>query len=461
MGWLRGIVALTLPGCMLGCVLGCGQGAPRASTSASTPASVGVLVAPVEKMAPGRYGWISEVALDPTAFSALMEKGREGWIALHANDYQRALDAFPEGETARARVEWQLFLLHTDLARYAGFAYERFFSEWDARTTLPPESAATVVATLASFCSETGSLAGWASRTKPKQLGFDLAQEISRGRAPWDIDGTDIFARRMALHRLVRTSGEYEPLLRAAMRPLVSEPVGDFERTFYDPCLHRTLADHWETRTAQTLGGTDWLSVETLSDRGLAGRLFSAWLTGPDLHSEFLVVDPSPGALGAHSPSLRALGVGTNPHPGDDRDAALSEIHALDVGLAKWRVEVANAADDNGRSILNDLKLFERFRQEWLSTRARYALVLDRPVQALAYIDAARDPTDRFVGSANSPIVWALLAEANLKLGRTREALDALHVLSGTHPEIVGLKELTGNLDVLRSLDAEGESKEE
>jgi hypothetical protein len=265
----------------------------------------------------------------------------------------------------------------------------------------------------------------------------------------------------MALHRLVRTSGEYEPLLRAAMRPLVSEPVGDFERTFYDPCMHRTLADHWETRTAQSLGGTDWLSVTNFTARGLAGRLFSPWLTTADLRSGFLVTEPQPGALGAHSPSLRVLGVGTNPHPGDDREAALAEIRSLDIGLARWREDVMAAADDNGRSIVTDLKLFERFRQEWLTTRARYALTQDRAQQAVAYVDAARDPTDRFVGAANSPLVWSLLAEAHLKLGHTREALDALHVLSGTHPEVVGLKELTGNLDVLRSLDSEGESKEE
>lgn len=441
-------------------LLACG-GASQPSTPQGPVAPPVPVAPPPPKVTAETYGWVTEVALDPKAFSELMEKGREGWIAFHANDYQRALDAFPVGETARARVEWQLYLLHADLARYAGFAYERFFSEWDARTGLPPESAATVVATLASFCSETGSLAGWASRAKPKQLGFDLAQEISRGRAPWDVEGTDAFARRMALHRLVRTSGEYEPLLRAAMRPLVSEPVGDFERTFYDPCMHRTLADHWETRTAQSLGGTDWLSVTNFTERGLAGRIFSPWLTPADLRSGFLVTEPDPGALGAHSPSLRNLGVGTNPHPGDDREAALGEIRSLDIGLARWREQVLAAADDNGRSIVADLKLFERFRQEWLSTRARYALTQDRPGQALAYVDAARDPTDRFVGAANSPLVWSLLAEAHLKLGHTREALDALHVLSGTHPEIVGLKELTGNLDVLRSLDAEGESKEE
>ncbi len=437
--------------------LACGrQGSPPAG---SAPAN-SVAPAPRPDQATDRYGWLSEVTLQPEQFAEVMATGREGWIAYHANDFVRALDAFPPADLGQARVMWSLYLLNADLARLSGFANDQFFSEWEARTGLPPDSAAPVVATLASYCSESGTLAGWASRAKEGQAGFDMAQEIARGRSPWDVEGSDAFARRMALHRLVRTEGEVEPLMRAAMRPVIVEQAGEFERVFYDPCLHRTTADYWLKRTADTLDGTDWQAIAAFADRGLAGRIFSPWLRADDLRSE-LRANPEPGAVGARSPSLRAFGVGTNPHAGDDLNSALTEIASLDHGLARWRAELESSAGDDGRALIADLDLFERFRQEWLTTRARYALVEDRPRQGLAYAEAARNVTDRFVGAANGPVVWALLAEANLRLGHTREALDALHILSGTHPEIVGLKELTGNLAVLRGIGEAGDSKEE
>ena len=435
---------------------------PVAPTPPSAPPSVegAPAAAPVAASPDLReFGWISEATRSPTTFTALLEDDRDGWIALHANDYERAADRF-KTPTSRARAEWMLALLHHDLARLTGYAVETFFSEWDARSGLPDESAATMIATLGSFCSENGALSGWASRCSPDAPGFAMAQEIARGRAPWDHVGVDVYGKRMALHRAARTSGALDGLLAAAVQPLIVEPVGDFERTFFDLCLHRTLADHWTNRTAMSLGGEGWRAMAGFSDLGLAGSLFAPWLHAGDLDSELRVAD-IPGVIGARAPSLRRLGVGTNPHAGDDPVSAGEEVASLDRGLADWRASLSEGASDEGLAVLEDLRLIERYRQEYLTTRARYALLEERPRQALAYLEAARDPSDPTVGAANSPVLGALLAEARLHAGRAREALDALHVLSGTHPEVLGLREVVGSLAVLRGLDRTGDSREE
>jgi hypothetical protein len=188
--------------------------------------------------------------------------------------------------------------------------------------------------------------------------------------------------------------------------------------------------------------------------------IFAPWLHVSDMEAEIRVAT-APCVIGARAPSLRRLGVGTNPHAGDDPVSAREEVASLDAGLSSWRESIVVDATAEGLAILDDLQLIGRFRQEYLTTRARYALLEARPRQALAYLDAARDPSDPSAGAANSPIFWALLAESQLRTGRAREALDALQVLSGAHPEVLGLREVVGSLAVLRGLDRAGDSKEE
>ena len=77
-----------------------------------------------------------------------------------------------------------------------------------------------------------------------------------------------------------------------------------------------------------------------------------------------------------------------------------------------------------------------------------------------ATLDLARDVTVRDVGPANKPTLYALQAEVRLRSSRTREALDALQALAGAYPEIGGLRELAGDLAILRALDRSGDSKE-
>jgi hypothetical protein len=191
----------------------------------------------------------------------------------------------------------------------------------------------------------------------------------------------------------------------------------------------------------------------------LAGRIFAPWPTADDLTTEMSTAT-SPGTVGAHSPTLRKLGLGTNTSASDDADTAREEVRLLDAGLDTWRTELVAEATDEGRGLLDDLGLLERFRQEWLVTRARAALESDHPHQALAYLDLARDVSTREIGPRNSPALMALMAEAHLRLGHTREALDPLQLLADAHPETIGLRETLGDLAVLRGVDRNGDSKE-
>jgi tetratricopeptide (TPR) repeat protein len=406
-----------------------------------------------------RLGWISEVVIEPSVFEELVGEDREGWVQLHANRYGAAVDAF-RSPVGRARAEYQLALLHDDLARLAGLANESYFTEWEARSKLPPNSVAAVVASLASFCSDSGSLVGWASRTQKDVPGYDLAQAIARGRAPWDVESVDVFGRRMHLHRRVRVAGEAEALVAASTQPLVVERGDGADRSFYDPCLHLTLAQHWITRAGNSLGATGAGAMVTFHNHGLAGRLFAPWLSPGDL-----VAEQRAGSdfrvLGARTPSLRKLGVGTNPHAGDDVSSAVAEVASLRQGLEGWSTWLKESGQADGLALAQDLRLLPVFSQRWLITRARAALLEDRPEQAETYLNAALNPEDPSVGPSNPPELYALIAEARLRQGRAREALNALQELVRLHPEAIGVREAVANLVALRSMGRGADSKEQ
>lgn len=406
-----------------------------------------------------RLGWISEVVIEPTVFESLVSEDREGWVLLHANRYPEAALAF-RNPVGRARAEYHLALLHDDLARLAGQTNEAYFTEWEAKSKLPPNSVAAVVASLASFCSDSGSLVGWASRTQKDVPGYDLAQAIARGRAPWDVESVDVFGRRMLLHRRVRVAGEADALVAASTQPLVVERGDGADRSFYDPCLHLTLAQYWTSRASNSLGATGSGALVNFHQHGLAGRLFAPWLSPGDL-----VAEQRAGSdfrvLGARTPSLRKLGVGTNPHAGDDVSSATAEVASLRQGIEGWGAWLKENGQPEGLALAEDLGLLRQFSQRWLVTRARAALLEDRPEQAEAYLTAALHPTDPSVGPANPPELYVLLAEARMRQGRAREALTALQELVRLHPEAIGVREALANLVALRSMGRGADSKEQ
>jgi len=420
----------------------------------------------------GKYGWMSKMAWDPDSFGELMEDSRDGWVAFHRNDFEAAVKSFPDDENVgRARAAWQLHILHRDLNRYTGLLYERYFAAWTLRLDVPKDSSAPVVAALASHCTGSTRLGGWATKVKDEMAGADLIKAISTGSEPWKVGGTKPMAKRIAAHDKAR-NGNIAVLLAHAHEPLHTEEAqvdkkdgekGEpFERKFYDPCIAASLEVYWSLTAASQMGGTEWTATVrgwTRPSASFKATLFAPWLDTGDLEAGLLVVD-EPGELGALNPSLRRLGVGLDPHHSDDVQAAREEVRSLDAGLDSWREELMENAGDEGAALIDDLGVVAHFRQEWLITRARFALLQNRPQQALAYLELARDATSNKVGPKNNPQLYALLAETQLLLGHTRQALDALEILSVAHPEVTALKEVTGDLVVLETLDSQGDSKE-
>jgi hypothetical protein len=407
--------------------------------------------APVLPETDGPPDWIVEVAQNPQAFTDLLERsGRDGWVALHANQLQPARDAFsgddPSSKMARARAEWQLTLFYEDLTRGSDYAHYTFLSSWSARE-LPVTPG---IQTMSAQWRECEGLGG---------LGVDNVDklpEIFKTEAGLP----DALAERRTLHEKA-LAGDPTELYRAAASPLVVERAETFDRTFYDACLYRTLRQAWMARSVETTEATDWRSIARTwtDDTALEGRLFAPWLTGGDLEAEISAVT-HPGALGATQPSLVHFGVGTETSVQDDVEVAREDVRALDAAIDLREKALLAAANDDGAALLTDLGLHHRFRQEWITTRARKALLEERPHQAMAYLELARNVSKREVGPANTPSVLALYAEAQMRLGRTREALDVLVLLEGGYPEVEPLKELVGDLAVLQGLDRQGDSKE-
>lgn len=405
-------------------------------------------------------GWVSRVALQPADFEALVARSKEGWIALHANDAQAAWTRFGDDRIGRARAAITLAVLYADLSRLSGRVAESLFSQWSAKGGLPAGDDAPMVAALAAACSGGETAGTWANKVKgPADM--PIAQVMVQGRFPTEASGSGPYGRRLMVHRTARASLDPAALVAAARAPVAVVAEKDFERQFWDPCVYRTLSELWLDRAERDLGGSGWKVVAHLAapSVGLEGSLFAPWPTTEDLRAELMVADGL-GLLGSRSPSMRRLGVGTRTSPNDDADAARQEVEALDAGLDAWAKKLDEQAPDEGRALLRDLGLVARFRQEWLVTRARLALAEEHPLMALVYVELARDHAARGIGPANPAALYAVGAEARLRLGHTREALDALHVVVEAHPEVVGLKETLDDLAVLQGISREGDSKE-
>lgn len=396
---------------------------------------------------PATYGWISAVVLEPSRFTTLTEVDRDGWIALHARRYAEAA-AQLDPPVARARAAWHLVVLHEDLSRLTGHVYDQLFRDW-AERGLPEGSAAPVVAALAARCTGVGDPERWSAlaATAPghEVLGAPLAEVVLPEGHPW--------SARAALHR--SAADDPGPLLQVA--PAIVEPADGFERRFYDPCVHAALYRSWESRLAADLGGADWRAAIVWAGDDLTGHLFAPWLAPDDLRGDLARVG-RPGLVGSGggiASRLPAL------HGPDVVQPARDLVHQLDAELADAGRSLAAAASADGTALLTDLALLDRHRQDLLVVRAREALLDGRPQQALVLLQLARDATAAEAGPRNAPELFALLAEAELRTGRVREALDALHDLAAAHPEVRALEEVAGDLAVLRGLDRRGDSREE
>ena len=139
-----------------------------------------------------------------------------------------------------------------------------------------------------------------------------------------------------------------------------------------------------------------------------------------------------PAEVGARSPSLRTIGLGTNPHHIDDVRNAEEEIASLERGLAAWRNVLEEQATDEGRAILAEHALFAHFRSVWLTTRGRQALHEGRPHQAEAYLKAAIQD-DRVQAP---PSAWVLLGEIALRAGDSERARQNIEKILDDQPAV-------------------------
>lgn len=385
---------------------------------------------------PDALGWISQVALEPSAFATFVEPERQGWAALHAHRYLEAHEHLAQ-PVHRARAAWHLAVLHGDLSRLTGHAHDRLYREWEARGSLP--EAARPVASLAARCTGVGDPQHWT----PDPVEAPLhALELPAGH-PW--------SSRAAQHRRALE----DPTALAEPEALVHETTASgFERQLHDPCVHSTLETYWLIRLADDLGGP-WVEQADAWTRGFGGRLFAPWLTASALAAD-LARQPPPALLGL-GPHLAQL-----PPPGtDDAPQPAREVVArLDADLLPLAKALEQTASPEGRALLADLGLVDAYRQDLLILHARRALLDDRPHQASVLLRLAQDPDHLAPGPRNPPELFVLLAEALLRTGREREALDALHPLLSSHPELRPLVEVIGDLTVLRGLERSGDARE-
>ncbi|MFT7520298.1 MAG: hypothetical protein ACI9MC_002443, partial [Kiritimatiellia bacterium] len=228
--------------------------------------------------APSSLGWPDDLVKHPENFQALMDtSSREGWVAIHGHRYEPALDQF-QGDTplliaGQHRATAALSQLHADLARAQATASTRYFKALKGRDALPTDSAAGRIASLSASCSG------------PSDAYTNEATEaFTAVRNGWSesddlvvSDDLSAFRDRHAVHIAAR-GGQPSALTDVARNPLIVEPAQGFVRTWWDPCLHSTLADAWDSSAPEPM---------TDDTTALSTVLFSAWpqlsdLQGPE-----------------------------------------------------------------------------------------------------------------------------------------------------------------------------------
>ena len=368
---------------------------------------------------------MGQLVAQPQLFTQTVDAEREAWVALHANSWRGAHR--DSGKPAARASD-----LHADLAsRLAGLeamGWERTLSEW---SPLPPGSALPFFAGLAALESG-GDHAKWwllvdeAADPVVVQATQKMLEYPTLGTRLPDTMGNPLL-ERIDQHLAARL-GESEswPSGVAWTEAMSSGEM----RSVPDPQLPWTLSVVLDKKLEST---------------GMEALLFSDCLSvsvcGPDAIAA-LGVDP---ALGME----------------DDPTTARNVAQALDLVLDTWARNQRNSASPEAQGLLEELQLVPKFRAQLLLSLADEALKQGHPKQAVVLVQSALDlNSPRTLGPINSPTHFAVLAQAHLESGHTREALDALEVLARSYPEAVGADEILGDLAVLEGLDRQGDSKE-
>ncbi len=421
--------------------------------------------------------WVDLVIDHPERFASLTaEPGRAGWSALYSNRLADAASSLEgdamDSKLGRGRALWELSQLHHGFADAAELAWERSFATWSEKSSLPSGSALPCVAGIAALEQGEPQVAlAWfricTGATDPMVVqAADLFIEATPGQ-PIQGDELPPLIQRYNLHLELRDSGEIQQLLPAAHQPLLTElerrPDGStLERRFYDPQLLRTLAIGYGLQAEAAFGGEDPLAALAAAPPDtLAAVLFGPVFSGDSVAAEVAQANETPRTLGASSAALEALGLAPALSETDDVDWARNQVRLFDRALDAWSAQARLSASDDGLALLDELQVVRVYRSRVLLALGRKALLADHPWQALAFAQLALDvESSRGVNHVNHPGLQAIIIEAQLRTGHTREALDAIQPLLEAYPALTGLDEVLGDLAILQGLDRYGDSKE-
>jgi hypothetical protein len=421
--------------------------------------------------------WVDAVVDSPERFATLTSSpSRAGWIALHSNDLAGAVAGFdgedPDAVLGRGRALWELAQLYHGFADAGDLAWERSFATWSEKSAIPTGSALSYVAGLAALEQGDAEVAGaWfqlcaAARDPLVAQAAELIASVPIGQ-PVQGEALPPLVERYNLHVKARTTGELGTLLPGADQPLITEleerPDGSqLARAFYDPQLLRTVAIGYQVQATQALGGVEPLEAlaQAPSD-SLAPVLFGPVFAGDQLAPEASRAAEVPRTLGASSAALASLGLDSELPANDDADWARGQVRLLDTALDAWAARAREEASPDGVALLDDLQLVRIFRSRVLLALGRKALLAQHPWQALSFAQLALDlESSRGINHVNHPGLQAIIIEAQLRTGHTREALDAIQPLLEAYPTLTGLDEVLGDLAILQGLDRYGDSKE-
>ena len=345
---------------------------------------------------------------------------------------------------AMAAAERDMATLHTDLGRLGSTAWAAAGTAWVERSSLPGDSALTWLVALAALEQGDGeATTRWLDLAKGK--GSPAAREAAAALAAAPTLDAELHVSdnplvdRFLLHRRLRSEGA----IQVPLGPLLVEQAATYVRELHDPQVHWTLAAGYASRAVHP-------------PEGLPTLLFGHCLTQADA-----VDDRGSDGVRCAVSAASALGVDADPGPEDDPARAREIARSITEALDRWQNGRLLTSSPDGQALLRDLQLIDKLRAQILLGLGRDALLNDHPHQAVAYIETGLDKSNpRAITPVNAPSMFVVLAEARLLTGRTREALDALQVLTKAYPEATGVDEIVSDLAILQGLDRQGDSKE-
>lgn len=385
--------------------------------------------------------WLATVVDTPSEFEALVEGGVDPWARLHENDLMAASE---HTGPAADRAERDLAVLHEDLGRLSSTAWAAASDAWVERSSLPQDSALTWLAALAALEQQDTERAGvWLKRASTKGSPGARRAATALIASPTLDAALEVadnpLVDRFLLHQRLRAEGA----IKVPLGALVLEQTPDYTRELYDPQVHWTLAVGYASRAVNP-------------PEGLPTLLFGHCLTQADA-----VDDRGADGVRCAISAAAALEVDADPGATDDPNRAREVARSITESLDRWQNSRLQSSSPDGQALLRDLQLIDKLRAQILMGLARDALLNNHPHQAVAYIETGLDKSNpREITPVNAPSMFVVLAEARLLTGHTREALDALQVLTKAYPEAAGVDEIVSDLAILQGLDRQGDSKE-